>query len=123
MSLKDERIEYQTLLPTFKAIVTCEEFKWPCEIIDISLHGCLLRFQNTWEQHNIEAIYTLSIQPPETTEIIMNLSVKHVIDNEVGFKCEHIDIFNSSLLRHLVEPNTGASKLLDRNLNELTHPV
>ena len=121
MSLEDERIEYQKLLTTFKAIITCEEFKSPCEIIDISLNGCLLRFQNTWEQHNIEAIYTLSIQPPETTEIIMNLSVKHVIDNEVGFKCEHIN--NSSLLHHLLGSDSDASKLLARDLIELTHPA
>ena len=37
MNLEDERSEYQKLLPTFKAIITCEEFEWPCEIVDISL--------------------------------------------------------------------------------------
>ena len=123
MNFEDERIEYQKLLLTFKAIITCEEFEWPCEIIDISLHGCLLRFKNTWEQHNIEAIYTLTLQASETVEIIMNLSIKHVIDNEVGFKCEHIDIDNSSLLRHLFASNSTASKLLARDLIELTHSV
>jgi len=115
------RSQYQTIFDKSQAILTQEELEWPCKIIDISLHGCLVRFKNTWDQQNIEAIYTLTLQPPESTEIIMNLSIGHVIDNEVSFKCEHIDIENSSLLRHLVGPGSDANKLLARGLLELTH--
>lgn len=121
MNLEAEKNQPKKLLIGTQATLTHEESEWPCEIIDISLHGCLLSFKNTWEQQNIEAIYTLTVHAPETTPIIMNLSIKHVIDNEVGFKCEHIN--NSSLLHHLLGSDSDASKLLARDLIELTHPA
>ncbi len=116
-----EFAQYQQLLAQAQATLSLEELEWHCEIIDISLHGCLLRFVHTWEQHNIEAVYTLTIQTPESDEIIMNLAISHVIDNEVGFKCEHIE--NDLLLRQLVGTISGTDKLLSRELIELTHAV
>ena len=123
MALGDVRSQYQKLLAPARAIITCDNINLPCEIIDISLNGCLLRFKTTWEQHNIEAIYTLTIHPPEDTPIIINLSIKHVIDNEVGFKCEHIDRHNSTLLHQLVGSGFNIKQLLARDLSELTHSV
>lgn len=111
--------QYKKQLTQLQATLSLEELEWPCEIIDISLHGCLLRFKNTWEQQNLETIYTLTVPVPGSTEIIINLSIAHVIDNEAGFKCEHIN--NSSLLRKLVTPGSYTNKLLARELNELTY--
>lgn len=124
MSLGDKHSQYQRLLARLPAILSNEELEWPCEIIDLSLQGCLLRFKNTWEQynHNIEAIYTLTLQAPQSTAITMSLSIRHAIDNEVGFKCEHIDTDNRALLHHLPGADSSTSKSLARNLSELTHP-
>jgi hypothetical protein len=46
----------------------------------------------------------------------MNLSISHVIGNEAGFKCEHIDLDSISTLRRMVELNLGDSTLLERDL-------
>lgn len=102
-------------------ILSLEDIEYPCELIDLSLQGCLLCFQDTWEQHNLEAIYALTLQLPDTSPIVMNLSVSHVVDNEVTFKCEHIDLDDVSMLRFYVELNSDDSALLDRELIALTH--
>ena len=46
----------------------------------------------------------------------MNLSISHAVDNEVSFKCEHIDSIGTSALLHFVKLNFADSALLDREL-------
>ncbi len=88
---------------------------YSCKLIDLSLQGCLLRFDTPWT-HSADALYTLKLQLSEECDITMKLSVAHVVDNTVGFKCEHIDIDSISHLRRLVELNLGDSELLERDL-------
>ncbi len=86
-----------------------------CKLIDISLNGCLLRFDKQWTG-SLEQLYTLNLQLSDDVNIEMHLSVTHVIGNNAGFKCEHIDIDSISQLRRLVELNLGDSSLLERDL-------
>ncbi len=114
-----ERNHYQRLFTNMRSLLSHENKEWPCEIVDISLHGCLLSFESTWENQNIEAIYTLTMHPSVITPIIMNLSMSHVIDNEVSFKCEHIDIEHSARLHQLAGSTPDMGKLLARDPLEL----
>ncbi|MFZ2407488.1 MAG: PilZ domain-containing protein [Methylobacter sp.] len=102
-----------------EAILSCEEKTWGCEIIDLCLKGCLLRFESPWEE-NPEKLYTLRLQLSDDVQIKMDLTATHVVDNKVGFKCEHIDIDSISELRRLVELNLGSSALLERDLLALS---
>ncbi|TAN70386.1 MAG: PilZ domain-containing protein [Methylobacter sp.] len=102
-----------------EAILSCEEQTWRCAIIDLSLKGCLLRFESPWEE-DPEKLYTLTLQLSEDTQIKMELSATHVVDNKAGFKCEHIDLDSISELRRLVELNLGSSALLERDLLALS---
>ena len=102
-----------------KATLHCEEKTWDCEIIDLSLKGCLVDLELPWAE-NPEKLYTLSIQLSEDSQITMELTPMHVIGNKVGFKCEHIDIDSISQLRRLVELNLGNSTLLERDLLALS---
>jgi hypothetical protein len=104
---------------TQEASLSCEEKTWICKIIDLSLKGCLLNFESPW-QGDPERIYTLTLHLSEDTQIKMELSIMHVVDNKVGFKCEHIDIDSISELRRLVELNLGSSVLLERDLLALS---
>jgi len=88
---------------------------YPCTLIDLSLHGCLLNFDEPWTQSSDE-LYTLKLQLSDEKDITMMLSVAHVVANSVGFKCEHIDIGSISHLRRLVELNLGDSEILERDL-------
>ncbi|MCK5830097.1 MAG: PilZ domain-containing protein [Methylococcales bacterium] len=90
-----------------------------CKLIDISLKGCLLRFDTDWSEP-LEDLYTLSLTLSDEVSITMQASVAHVISTDVGFKCEHIDIDSISQLRRLVELNLGDSHLLERDLIALS---
>jgi len=87
-------------------------------LVDISIHGCLLSFDKPWTEA-LDDLYTLKLQLSEESSIIMRLSVAHVVGNNVGFKCEHIDIDSLSQLRRLVELNLGDSDMLERDLLSL----
>lgn len=91
---------------------------WPCEIVDLSLKGCLLRFEAPW-QEDTGKLYTLTLNLSEEIAIKMALSVSHADNSSVGFKCENIDLESISNLRRLVELNLGDSQLLERNLLSL----
>ncbi|NOT13637.1 MAG: PilZ domain-containing protein [Methylococcaceae bacterium] len=110
---------FHRILYKADAILSCGEKTWPCEVADLSLHGCLLHFELPWSEDQ-ENIYTLTLHLSELSQITMELSVAHVIANTAGFKCEHIDIDSVSELRRLVELNLGDSNLLKRDLLALT---
>lgn len=110
---------FHRILYTAEATLSCEEKTWDCEITDLSLKGCLLRFELPWEE-DLEKLYTLTLQLSEDVQIKMELTATHVVGNKVGFKCEHIDIDSISELRRLVELNLGSSALLERDLLALS---
>jgi len=99
--------------------LTCESINLPCKLIDISLKGCLLEFDNPWSAP-LENIYSLQLKLSEEVVITMQVSPTHVIGNNAGFKCEHIDIDSISQLRRLVELNLGDSDILERDLLALS---
>jgi len=117
MTLKsnDDQRHFHRIFYKADATLSNRDKTWPCEIVDLSLKGCLLCFAASW-QEDPEQIYTLVLRLSEDTQITMALSVSHVVDNTVGFKCEHIDIESISNLRRLVELNLGDSSLLNRDL-------
>ncbi|MBE0470096.1 MAG: PilZ domain-containing protein [Methyloprofundus sp.] len=120
MSKDNEQRHFHRIFYKSQVTLSHESTQWPCQLIDISLHGCLLRFDKAWQQNNLESLYTLTLELSEAATITMSVSVSHVIDNEVGFKCEHIDLDSISTLRRLVELNLGDSNLLNRDLIALS---
>lgn len=93
-----------------------------CDIVDISLKGCLLRFAEPW-QSNLEAPCYFKLNLSDTTTIIMHVTPTHCVGNQIGFKCEHIDIESISELRRLVELNLGNTELLERDMQSLSEVV
>ncbi|MGZ5052010.1 MAG: PilZ domain-containing protein [Methylobacter sp.] len=114
-----ENRHFHRILYAAKATLSSQETSWDCEIIDLSLKGCLLNFDTPWA-NDLEAQYELTLELSEDVHIKMQLAPTHVIGNKVGFKCEHIDIDSISELRRLVELNLGDSKLLERDLLALS---
>lgn len=93
--------------------------RYPCNIVDLSLKGCLLNFAEPWSD-SLEPLYKLTLDLTDEISIVMEVSVSHVVGNQVGFKCEHIDIDSICRLRRLVELNLGDSDLLERELAALS---
>jgi hypothetical protein len=118
MNSNDNR-NFHRILFNAEAILNCNEKAWRCEVIDLSLKGCLLRFELPWTE-DLEKLYTLTLHLSEQSQIKMELTAAHVVDNKVGFKCEHIDIDSITELRRLIELNLGNCDLLERDLLALT---
>jgi len=117
----DNKRHFHRIFYKMPVSFSLDEQHWDCELIDISLHGCLLRFKEPLEVQVDDKLYQLTLELSEAKSITMHLSITHSIDNEVGFKCEHIDIDSISDLRRLIELNLGDSSLLERDLLALMH--
>ena len=115
---KDKR-HFHRIFYNSNVILRDESHSLPCKLVDISLKGCLLRFDAPWTG-SLEDLYTLDLKLSDEISINMQLSISHVIGNDAGFKCEHIDIDSISQLRRLVELNLGDSHMLERDLLALS---
>ncbi len=120
MDKSEDKRHFHRILYAADALLSGPELNLPCRVIDLSLKGCLLQFDSAWNAASEDILYTLRLKLSDNVEITMQLSVSHVIDNEVGFKCEHIDIDSISELRRLLELNLGDSTLLERDLLALS---
>ncbi len=120
MDKSEDKRHFHRILYAADANLTGSEINKPCRVIDLSLKGCLLQFDSPWDTASEDMLYTLRLKLSDSIEINMQLSISHVIGNEVGFKCEHIDIDSISQLRRLLELNLGDSTLLERDLLALS---
>lgn len=121
MTPDKDRQQFHAIFASVEALLNYEDNDYCCELIDISLHGCLLHVKETWDHPNLEALYSLTLLLPDATPIVMNLSIYHAQGKEISFKCEHIDADDVSALSHFVQLNSAKSALLDRELVALTH--
>lgn len=118
-TLPADKRRYHRIFYGTSAQLSCDEINQPCRLVDLSLKGCLLRFDGPW-QGDLEKVYILTFSLSEDHTITMALSISHIVDDTAGFKCEHIDIDSITHLRRLVELNLGNSELLERDLPALT---
>jgi len=113
--MSNDKRHFHRIFYNANVSLTNETNSQPCQLVDISLKGCLLKFDTPWSAP-LDNIYTLNLQLSDDISITMQVSVAHVVGNEAGFKCEHIDIDSISQLRRLVELNLGDCDLLERDL-------
>ena len=115
----NDKRRYHRIFYRAQATLSTDTLTRDCEIIDISLKGCLLRFEQPW-QENIEKPCFLKLHLSPDVSIVMQVVVSHTVGNDAGFKCEYIDIDSISQLRRLVELNLGSSELLERDILALS---
>jgi len=118
-SISKDKRRFHRIFYNSNVTLSGETNSLSCKLVDISLKGCLLRFEEPWTAP-LEDLYTLELELSDEIKITMQVSVTHVIGTDAGFKCEHIDIDSISQLRRLVELNLGDSDLLERDLLALT---
>lgn len=117
--ITNEKRHFHRIFYDSDVTLNSDSIKLPCKLVDISLKGCLLQFEDPWTAP-IEDLYTLILDLSDEVSITMQVNVTHVIGNTAGFKCQHIDIDSISQLRRLVELNLGNSDLLERDLLALS---
>lgn len=114
-----EKRHFQRIFYTADAELMDGDRALSCTVMDISLNGCLLEFEQPWPGNHL-AGYTLALTLSDAITIRMPVKFAHGKGRQVGFKCEHIDIDSISNLRRLVELNLGDSALLERELQALS---
>jgi hypothetical protein len=89
------------------------------KLLDIALKGALIQTShpmNLLLQEPCSLVLPLA-SGGEAIEMIGK--VAHLEGCNVGLKCEHIDLNSLTLLRRLLELNTGDAELMDRELSQL----
>lgn len=115
----EDKRRFQRIFYSSEATLTHDAKSLVCRVVDISLKGCLLEF----EQAGLVSsgnLYILRLKLSDEVTIRMNLRFSHGAGTQAGFKCEHIDIDSMTNLRRLVELNLGDSDMLSRELAALS---
>lgn len=92
---------------------------WYGKLRDISLKGVLITRPHGWASKPGEQFILEVNAPGNVFDINMDVEVAHIEDDEIGFKCNRIDLDSMSQLRRLVELNLGDEQLLQRELSLL----
>jgi len=90
-----------------------------CTLLDISLRGVLIVRPGKWHANIGDHFRVELILNHSSIQIRMEVSVAHIEDEHVGFRCEHIDLDSITHLRRLVELNIGNTAILNRELAAL----
>lgn len=97
------------------------EGSWHVRLMDISLKGILTALPPNWHTKIGNHYLVEMLTENQEATIRMEVSVAHVEQDHVGFRCEHIDLDSVTHLRRLLELNLGDTEILYRELSELSH--
>lgn len=91
---------------------------WETKLIDISLHGALIKEPSAFEVDQ-DRPYQLAIHLQGGADICMDVLIIHRQNEQLGLHCKDIDIDSITRLRQLIELNLGNPELLERELSAL----
>jgi pSer/pThr/pTyr-binding forkhead associated (FHA) protein len=100
------------------ATLRSDEQSWETDLLDISLHGALIKIPEAFEP-DAERQYQLAIHLEGGPDICMDVSIAHQENQQLGLRCEDIDVESITHLRRLVELNVGDAGILERELSAL----
>ncbi|ROU00621.1 PilZ domain-containing protein [Marinobacter sp. R17] len=119
MSQSTERRRFERILFDAPCDIHAGEDVWHSEVLDISMKGVLVRRPENWTaklKHPFEITIHLN---DLDSGIVMDVALRHVEGDHLGFQCQYIDLDSASHLKRLVELNLGDPSLLDRELRHL----
>ena len=95
-----------------------EQQSWQTDLIDISLHGALIKAPGAFEADQ-QQLYQLAIHLEGGLDIYMDVLIAHYGNEKLGLHCQDIDVDSIAHLRRLIELNLGNPQLLERELSAL----
>jgi len=115
------RRQFSRVLFSTSALLEFDNHKYPCKLIDVSLHGALITKCDAFNgSKNSEATLRFTLEQSDI-EIKMDVVMCHIEEDHIGLKCHHIDIDSITYLKRLVELNLADDELLHRELALLIH--
>ena len=114
------RRQFTRILFSMPAELKIGKYLFSVNIQDISLNGALLSL-DTKELTLERELGLLSFQLDNSeAKIVMNVTVVHQEENEIGVQCHGIDIDSISLLRRLIELNLADDEQFHKELSQLS---
>jgi len=89
------------------------------KLLDIALKGALVQTQQPEAMQLDQPCRLLLPLTGGGQAIELGGSIAHLEGRNVGIRCEQIELASLTLLRRLLELNTGDADLMDRELNHL----
>jgi hypothetical protein len=118
MPASRERRQFWRALFSSPVRLTTHEEATYAKLIDISLKGALLEASPAWKgKINDSCQLRLDLAPGTT--ISMWGTVVHIDENQIGLRCDSIDLDSITHLRRLVELNSGDPAELEREISSL----
>ncbi len=119
----DEERRHFTRIPIdCEAVLYCQDGgELRTTLQDVSLKGALLNRPSEYPGGTGEKC-ELELLLGETT-VSMQGSIVHSDANQIGFRCDYIDLDSITHLKRLVELNLGDEAALERELHELVDSV
>jgi PilZ domain-containing protein len=93
--------------------------QWKSTLLDISLKGALVLRPDDWNQDADDNFKLAILLDNSDVEIDMEVKLAHTAEDQLGFRCEHIDLDSITSLRRLVELNLGDEELLEREISNM----
>ena len=120
MPSSNERRRFRRI--TFDALTRLYQgdLAWDTQLLDISLRGILVKRPDQFEIADASVPFeaTIKLEDGEHT-IIMSLELAHQGADQLGFKCDYIDLESITYLKRLIELNLGNHESLERELSAL----
>lgn len=118
-----ERRQYLRVSFDSNATLNNGKQSFSCQIIDLSLHGALIRPHGVIRAE-IGTKFDLDIHLSESDDseqssVKMSLTLAHSTPESLGFVCNTIDLDSITHLRRIIELNSGNTELLERELELL----
>ncbi|MEM5509424.1 PilZ domain-containing protein [Pseudoalteromonas sp. AS71] len=115
------RRQFSRVLFSTTALLCFDDHKYPCKLLDVSLHGALITNCDAFiGNQNSQAALRFSL-PQSDIEIKMEVVICHIEADHIGLKCHYIDIDSITYLKRLIELNLADDELLHRELAMLIH--
>ncbi|MCL1037196.1 PilZ domain-containing protein [Shewanella submarina] len=111
-----ERRHYTRILFEAPAELRQKNGVWDTRILDLSLNGALVERPEDYSPCGLSVFLSFYL-PDSQIEIDIEMQLKHMDEETVGFKCLHIDVESISHLRRMLTLNKGDASLLDRELD------
>lgn len=92
---------------------------WPVELVDISLHGLLLKEPGDLQANMGEEFMVVVHLAGHEIELHLPVHLVRIHPPFLGMECKAMELESISHLRRLVELNLGDEALLDRELEHL----
>ncbi|MGB1199578.1 MAG: PilZ domain-containing protein [Thalassotalea sp.] len=120
----ENRRQFTRILFSINASLIIEDRKYPVNIHDISLNGALVsRPESTHSLLKKVGLLRFTLTDRESECVEMHVAVVHHEGNEIGLRCNAIDIDSVGYLKRLIELNLGDESQLNKELSQLSKAI